>query len=91
MENDKIETPTIYKLEDIVKILEDAVEGKAVKDNLFKNSYLLGNVTEEILLENDFKCFGPTNKAGYYTYMYRLGNIEAVFIEEVLHIYDLRG
>ena len=90
MENEKIETPTIYKLEDVVKLLEDTVGQKAVLDNIFKTTYLLGNVTEENLLDNGFKCFGPTNKAGYVTYMYRLGNIEAVFIEEILHIYDLR-
>ena len=51
---------------------------------------MIGNVTEENLIDIGFKCFGPTNKAGYETYIYRMGNIEAVFIEEVLHIYDLR-
>lgn len=91
MEDIKIETPTIYDLEAVVKILEDTVGKKAVKENLFKLDYLLGGVTEENLIDNNFKCFGPTNKAGYDTYIYRLGNIEAVFIENVLHIYDLRN
>lgn len=91
MEDIKIETPTIYDLEAVVKILEDTVGKKAVKDNLFKLDYLLGGVTEDDLIDNNFKCFGPTNKAGYDTYIYRLGNIEAVFIENVLHIYDLRN
>lgn len=91
MEDVKIETPTIYNLETVVKILEDTVGKKAVKENLFKLDYLLGGVTEENLIDNNFKCFGPTNKAGYDTYIYRLGNIEAVFIENVLHIYDLRN
>lgn len=90
MEDEKIETPTIYDLENIVERVEQAVDGKAVKDNIFNLSYMIGNVTEEDLLDIGFKCFGPTNKAGYVTYMYRIGNIEAVFIEEVLHIYDLR-
>ena len=91
MEDVKIETPTIYNLETVVKILEDTVGKKAVKENLFKLDYLLGGVTEENLIDNNFKCFGPTNKAGYDTYIYRLGNIEAVFIENILHIYDLRN
>ena len=91
MENEKYETPTIYNLEAVVKILEDTVGKKAVKDNIFKLDYLLGGVTEDNLIDNNFKCFGQTNKGGYVTYMYRLGNIEAVFIENILHIYDLRN
>ena len=75
MEDEKIETPTIYDLENIVERVEQAVNGKAVKDNIFNLSYMIGNVTEEDLLDIGFKCFGPTNKAGYVTYIYRIGKL----------------
>ena len=46
-------------------------------------------VEEKGLLDANFKFIG------YSSYvrcpMYRLGNIEAIFDEGVLHIYDLRG
>lgn len=47
-------------------------------------------MTEDNLLDVGFKCFGPTNKGGFDTYIYRLGkNIEACFIEQILHITEI--
>lgn len=80
----------LYDLEQVVKSLEDISGQKAVVDKVFNTTYLMGNMTEDNLLDVGFKCFGPTNKGGFDTYIYRLGkNIEACFIEQILHITEI--
>lgn len=78
-----------FDVENIVKELENATEQKAHKDKLFNNVYLIGNITEDNLLDLGFKCYGLSNKSGYETYLYRLGNIEAIFVDQVVHISEI--
>lgn len=88
MENEDLSV--LYNLEQVVKSLEDISGQKAVVDKVFNTTYLMGNMTEDNLLDVGFKCFGPTNKGGFDTYIYRLGkNIEACFIEQILHITEI--
>ena len=88
MENEDLSV--LYDLEQVVKSLEDISGQKAVVDKVFNTTYLMGNMIEDNLLDVGFKCFGPTNKGGFDTYIYRLGkNIEACFIEQILHITEI--
>lgn len=78
-----------YDLEKVVKEIEKVTGQKAVKDQIFKTTYLIGHVEEENLIDIGFKCFGNTNRAGFVTPLYKMGNIEAVFIEQVLHVAEI--
>lgn len=88
MENEDLSV--LYDLKQVVKSLEKSSGQKAVVDRIFNTTYLMGNMTEDDLLDAGFKCFGPTHKGGFDTYIYRLGkNIEACFIEQILHITEI--
>lgn len=89
MENNTIEIPTIFNLEVIVKKLETITKQKAHKETKLGIEYVMGNVTTEKLEEAEFKLVGYANKCGSQTPIYRYGNIEALYIEQLLHIYSI--
>ena len=78
-----------YDLEKVVKEIENVTGQKAIKDQIFKTTYLIGNVEENDLIDIGFKCFGNTNRAGFETPLYKMGNIEAIFIEQVLNVAEV--
>ena len=81
----------IYTIENVVKIIESATDVKMKKVNNLDAEYIsLGQITEEQLLDIGFvfSDFSSYIKCP----IYKLGkNIEAIFNETILHIYDLRG
>ena len=89
MEKTKKELPTKYILSNIVKSFEQKTGQKPVKDMMFNTDYMFGNIDEDTLLDFGFKFITMSNKAGFDTPIYRMGNIEAVFIGQVLHIYEI--
>ena len=88
-ENEKQVLPTIYNLDIIVEEFEKVSGEKAVKEMIFKTDYMFGNITEEMLLDFGFEFVTMSNKAGFDTPIYRLGNIEAVFVGQILHMYKM--
>lgn len=89
MENKTIETPTIFDLNIIVAELEKVTKQKAHKETKLGVEYVMGNVTEQQLLEANFKLVGYANKKEHMTPIYRFGNIEALYIDQLLHIYAI--
>lgn len=77
---------TNYKLEDIVKLIENECGQKARLERKFSKEYLIGKVTEENLLNIGFKF------KEYTQYdicpMYTMGNIVALFDDTILHIME---
>lgn len=89
MEKTINELPTRYNLSNIIKNFEQKTNQKAVTDMLFGTDYMFGNIDENTLLDFGFEFITMSNKAGFDTPIYRMGNIEAVFIGQVLHIYEI--
>lgn len=88
MENKKQELPTIYNLESIVTALEKKSKQKAIVDKIFNTDYMFGNIDEAMLKDVGFEFVTMSNKAGFKTPIYRMGNIEAVFVDQILHMYE---
>lgn len=83
-ENKKVELPTNYDLELIVKEIEKVSNQKAKFDTYLKQEYLIGNVEEEHLLQVGFE-FIEYGQYNHYP-IYKFGNILAIYIGNVLHI-----
>ena len=81
----------IFGIDIVINMLETATNVKFKLVNEFDKEYIsLGQISEQQLLDVGFEF------TGYSSYVkcpvYQLGkNIEAVFNETILHIYDLRG
>ena len=88
MENKKQELPTIYNLKSIVTALEKKSKQKAIVDKIFNTDYMFGNIDETMLKDVGFEFITMSNKAGFKTPIYRMGNIEAVFVDQILHMYE---
>ena len=82
-----IDITTHYDLETIVKQLEALVGHKATLDRKFRLEYLLGYITDEQLTSFGFKFISMSNGSGDETPIYRFGDIEAVFVGSIAHIY----
>lgn len=78
---------TKFVLKDIIKKLAENLNTKATLDNKFELEYILPNVTEEQLLEQGFEYVGKSQYTNYP--MYRKENLEALFLDSVLHIYEV--
>ena len=89
MEKEQKELPTIYNLNLIVKGFEKVSKQKSVQDDIFKTDYMFGNIDEATLLDFGFKFISMSNKSGFDTPIYRMGNIEAVFVGQILHMYEI--
>lgn len=81
----------IYNVEVVIKMLESATDIKFKLVNEFDKEYIsLGQITEKNLTDLGFEFTGYSSNIKCP--MYRFGkNIEAIFDETILHIYDLRG
>lgn len=75
---------TKFRLEDVVKAIEETSKSKAVLDPKFELEYLIGNVLEEHLLNVGFKYTGKSSYNICPTY--QMNNIFAFFDEGVLHV-----
>ena len=80
----------VFSIENVVKQLEDSTNVKFKLKNIQSPEY----VATGIIQETDLTDFG-FKFIGYSSYVkcpiYRYGaNIEAIFNESILHIYDLR-
>ena len=91
MENDenKLEIPTLFNLEKVVTKLEEITGQKAHKETKLKTDYQIGNIEVTDLEDLGFEFVGYSNGAGYETPVYRMGNIEAIYIGQTLHIYEI--
>lgn len=79
-----------YNLKEIADILATKAGTKAKLDNKFKNSYIINNVTSDMLTEMNFEYKGLTNKAGDIYPLYKFGsNLEAIFVNKLLYIYEI--
>jgi hypothetical protein len=90
MEN-KTETPTLYDLQTIADMVALNIGQKARLDEKFKQEYLIGNVKTDDLIAIGFEFVGLSNKCGFETPIYRFGNIEAFYIEQILHLCDVHN
>lgn len=75
-----------FILKDTINVIAEKLGTKAQLDNKFGLEYLLPNVTEEKLIEAGFKYIGTDRENRP---MYRYENIEAIFMENLLHMYEL--
>lgn len=81
----------IFNIENVANKIQETTGVKLKLKNFQSPEYVsLGQITEEDLINIGFKFIG------YSSYIkcpiYRYGkNIEAIFNETILHIYDLRG
>lgn len=73
-----------YNLENIVAQIEKISNQKAKKESKFNLEYIIGNVTEEHLTEIGFKFieYSQYNRCP----VYQLGNILALFDDQILHV-----
>ena len=78
-----------YDLASVVKEIEETSGQKARLDTKLGTDYLLSNVELNTLTDMGFEYIGMTNKCGFSTPIYKLGNIEAVYIEQRLCIYSV--
>lgn len=77
---------TNYELKSIVKQIETLSKLRGELDSKFGLEYLFYNLDEDILIKDlkfEFIGFDSTNQYP----LYRLGNIGACFIDNVLHVY----
>lgn len=81
----------IYDINIVINLLETATDVKFKKEREYDSEYVAGGqITENQLVDLGFRFHE------YSSYMkcpiYKLGNnIEAIFDETILHVYDLRG
>lgn len=80
---------TIYDLSTIVELFSQQSGHKAYLDDKFKTEYIIGNVTEQDLIDFGFTKTSISNKCGVYTPIYRYGNIEAIYVEQLVHMYTI--
>lgn len=78
-----------YDLASIVALIEEESGQKARLDTKLGTDYMIGNVEVDTLTDIGFENVGMTNKCGFITPIYKLGNIEAIYIEQILFIYSV--
>ena len=49
---------------------------------------MIGNLDEDTLFDIGFAFITMSNKGGFKTPIYRMGNIEAIFVDQILHVYE---
>lgn len=77
---------TQYKLEDIVKSIEDATSQKAYLDDKFGLGYIIYNVDINTLETLEFKYIGDTEEL-YFSYpIYQKGNIMVIYRPNYIYI-----
>ena len=76
----------MYNLESIAQKIATKASSIAVLDNLFKNEYLIDNVTEEILTDIGFKFVSYDNRD---TPIYTMENLMACYKDNVLHLFEI--
>ena len=84
-----MESIILYDLEKIANIIANNANSKAIKDTKFGLDYLISNVEEQTLLDMGFEYKGMTNEVGFETPLYKMGNIEAIFIDQILCVYKV--
>lgn len=89
MENENNGIPTIYNINSIVAKLEELTGQKVVKDTILNTDYMFGNIDENVLVNMGFEFVSMSNNSGFKTPIYKLGNIEAVFVDQILHIFEV--
>lgn len=78
---------TKFSLKNIAEDMAKKFGTNLQLDDKFKQEYLLYNVEENDLLEYGFVYVGTSDYLKCN--IYRKENIEATFIEDVLHIYEI--
>lgn len=78
-----------YDLTAITKIIETNSNQKARLDTKLGTDYMISNVDVDTLTDIGFVYVGNTNKCGFVTPMFRLGNVEAIYIEHILYVYTI--
>lgn len=76
-----------FILKNKIKDIATQLNTEATLDTKFEQEYLLPNVTEESLLEYGFTFINYDSLNKYP--IYRLENLEAIFSEGILHIYEI--
>lgn len=77
----------MYNLESIAQQIATKASSIAVLDNLFKNEYLIDNITEEILTDIGFKFVSYDNRDN--TPIYTMENLMACYKDNVLHLFQI--
>lgn len=75
-----------YQLKDVVKAIEEKSSQKARLDHKFEQEYLIPNVVEEDLIELGFEFLEYSK--GVRCPTYQMGNIFALFNDQVLHVME---
>lgn len=89
MANINDNTDIKYDLKSIVRIIEEKSGQKAKLDTKLGTDYLFSNVELDTITGIGFKFKEMTNKCGFVTPIYKLGNIEAIYIEQILYVYNV--
>lgn len=75
-----------YDVKVVIEKIEKATNQKAHLDTKLKVDYVIGNVTEQQLIDLGFVFVEMSNKIGNVCPIYRMGNIEAIFNGNLLYI-----
>lgn len=90
MKNDEKNKDMInYNLKSVIEKLETSAGQKAYLENKLDDEYIIGNITTEDLLDIGFEFIYESNSCGLQTPIYRFGNIEAIYVGQLLHVYKI--
>ena len=89
--SDRVNADVIYDIENVIKQIETATDVKMKVANQFDPEYIsMGQITEENLTDLGFEFVDYSSNIKCP--IYKLGkNIEAIFDDTILHIYDLNS
>ena len=77
---------TRFKLDKIIKVLENKFGTKAMYVHKLGGEYTFGNLTEDKLKEAGFEFYGYDMLHNYP--MYRYENLEGYFDQQIFHLYE---
>lgn len=78
-----------YDLKSIVNKIETSTNQTAYLSTKLDEEYIIGNVDTTDLEELGFTILYTSNDCGVKTPIYRYGNIEAIYVGQLLHVYKI--
>lgn len=82
------ESKTIFSIKTVIPAIEQLSGKKAKLVNKYEPEFVIEGVTDEMLINVGFEYVGKGNKIGIECPLYRLNNLEAMFINTTLHVVD---
>lgn len=78
-----------YNIDELINKIETSYMQKAYLSTKLGKEYIIGNIESSQLIDLGFELVSKSNECGINTPIYRLGNIEAIYIQSLLHIYEV--